>query len=95
MVVQNNVFNQSNIRTVVVCAVTSNLTRAKAPGNVMLKKGEGGLPRDCVANISQLITVDKDDLVEKLGTLSPDRMRKLIEGIRLLIEPRTVESLPA
>jgi len=61
----------------------------------MLKKGEGGLPRDCVANISQLITVDKDDLVEKLGTLSPDRMRKLIEGIRLLIEPRTVESLPA
>jgi len=95
VVVQNNVFNQSNIRTVVVCAVTSNLTRAKAPGNVMLKKGEGGLPRDCVANISQLITVDKDDLVEKLGTLSPDRMRKLIEGIRLLIEPRTVESLPA
>lgn len=74
----------------VVCAVTSNLTRAKAPGNVLLKKGEGGLSRDCVANISQLITLDKDDLLEKIGTLSPDRMRKIIDGIRLLIEPRTM-----
>jgi mRNA interferase MazF len=56
----------------------------------MLKKGEGGLPKDCVANISQLITVDKDDLVEKVGTLSPARTRKIIEGIRLLVEPRSI-----
>ena len=64
--------------------------RAKAPGNVILKKGEGSLSKDCVANISQLITVDKDDLVDKIGTLSPDRMREIVDGIRLLIEPRTM-----
>ena len=88
VVVQNNVFNGSNIGTVVVCALTSNLKRAAAPGNVLLKKGEANLRKDSVANITQLVTVDKADLVERIGTLSLPRVREIVAGIRLLIEPR-------
>ncbi|MBM4137691.1 MAG: type II toxin-antitoxin system PemK/MazF family toxin, partial [Nitrospira sp.] len=76
--------------TVVICALTSNLKRAKAPGNVLLKKGEGNLKKDSVLNISQIITVDKSDLVEKIGSLSPSRVKQIIEGFKLLIEPREI-----
>jgi mRNA interferase MazF len=88
IVIQNNVFNISKINTVVVCAMTSNLKRAKAPGNVLLKKGEGNLKKDSVVNISQIITVDKSDLVEKIGSLSPSRVKEIIQGVELLIAPR-------
>ncbi|MBU4320752.1 MAG: type II toxin-antitoxin system PemK/MazF family toxin, partial [Nitrospinae bacterium] len=71
VVIQNNIFNLSRINTIVVCALTSNLKRAAAPGNVLLKKGEGNLPKDSVVNISQVITVNKSDLTEKIGSLSP------------------------
>ena len=90
VVIQNNLFNQSKINTVVVCALTSNLKRAKAPGNVLLLKGEGNLKKDSVVNISQVITVNKSDLVEKIGTLPMGRIREILEGIRLLTEPREV-----
>lgn len=90
VVVQNNVFNASKINTVVVCALTSNLKRAKAPGNVLLRKGEGNLKKDSVVNISQIITVDKSDLVEKIGSLSSSRVKQIIEGVKLLIEPREI-----
>ena len=90
VVIQNNLFNQSKINTVVVCALTSNLRRGKAPGNVLLKKGEGNLKKDSVVNISQIVTINKSDLVEKLGSLSPTRIRQLIEGVTLLIEPREI-----
>jgi mRNA interferase MazF len=88
VVVQNNVFNNSRLNTVVVCALTSNLKRSAAPGNVLLKKGEANLKKDSVANITQLVTVDKADLIEQIGTLPPARVREIIDGIRLLIEPR-------
>ena len=88
VIVQNNIFNLSRINTVVVCSVTSNLKLSKAPGNILLKKGEGGLKKDSVVNISQIITVDKTDLIEKIGRLSPTRMKQMIDGIKLLIEPR-------
>lgn len=90
VVVQNNVFNKSRINTVVVCALTSNLKMAEAPGNVLLKNGEGGLPKDSVVNISQIVTVNKFDLVEKIGALSRQRIDQIIDGIRLLTEPRDV-----
>ena len=90
VVIQNNLFNQSKINTVVVCALTSNLKRAKAPGNVLLLKGEGNLKKDSAVNISQVITVNKSDLVEKIGTLPTGRIREILEGIRLLTEPREV-----
>ena len=90
VVIQNNVFNESKINTVVVCAITSNIKRVKSPGNILLKKGEGGLKKDSVVNISQVITVDKSDLIEKIGALSQFRMKQVIEGIKLLIEPREI-----
>ena len=88
VVIQNNIFNVSKINTVVVCALTSNPKRAAAPGNVLLKKGEGNLPKDSVVNISQIITVNKSDLVEKIGSLSPAKLQEVIEGIKLLVESR-------
>ncbi|MBI5756587.1 MAG: type II toxin-antitoxin system PemK/MazF family toxin [Nitrospirae bacterium] len=87
---QNNVFNESRINTVVVCAITSNLKRSEAPGNVLLSKGEGNLPKDSVANISQIITVNKSDLLEKIGRVSTSKVKQIIEGVKLLIEPREI-----
>jgi mRNA interferase MazF len=88
VIVQNNIFNLSRINTVVVCAVTSNLKLSKAPGNVLLKKGEGGLKKESVINISQIITIDKADLVEKIGRLSSSRIKQIVDGVKLLVEPR-------
>jgi len=88
VVIQNNVFNKSLIQTVVVCAITSNLKRGAAPGNILLKKGEANLIRDCVVNISQILTVDKVELIEKIGTLSQTRIHQIVDGIELLIKPR-------
>jgi mRNA interferase MazF len=92
VVIQNNVFNQSRINTVVVCALTSNLQRANAPGNVLLEDDEANLPKQSVINISQLFTVDKLDLVEKIGSLPSKRIRQIVSGINLLIEPRNIET---
>jgi mRNA interferase MazF len=89
VVVQNDIFNQSQIRTVVVCALTSNLRRARSPGNVLLDLGEAGLPRQSVVNITQILTVDRSQLGECIGTLSPERVREVTAGLRLLLEPRS------
>ena len=59
-------------------------------GNVLLKKGEGGLKKDSVVNISQIITLDKSDIIEKIGALPRLRIKQIIEGVRLLIEPREI-----
>ena len=95
VVIQNNVFNWSRIGTVVVCSVTSNLTLGSAPGNVSLKKGEAGLPKRSVVNISQIFTVHKTDLVKRMGALSPRRMTEVLSGVRLLMEPLDPGDAPA
>ena len=87
VVVQNNGFNERLIQTTVVCAITSNLRRASAPGNVLLRQGEAGLAKASVVNISQLYTVDKADLDDYIGTLSAARVRQIWDGLRLLMEP--------
>jgi mRNA interferase MazF len=94
VVIQNNVFNQSRISTVVVCALTSNLQRARAPGNVLLEKGEASLPKQSVVNVSHIFTVDKRNLGEKIGALSRRRVRQILDGIRLVIEPRDLDEGP-
>lgn len=91
VVIQNNLFNSSRIRTVVVCTLTSNLRRAAAPGNVLLEPGEADLPMQSVINVSQIFTVDKSQLGEKIGTLSAERVRQILDGVRLVIEPREAE----
>lgn len=91
VVIQNNVFNRSRIGTVVVCALTTNLKRAAVPGNVLLRKGEADLPQQSVVNVSQVFTVDKGRLAEKAGSLSAGRVREVLDGIRLVVEPRDIE----
>jgi mRNA interferase MazF len=91
VVIQNNVFNQSRINTVVVCVLTSNLKRAKAPGNVLLEQGEANLPKQSVVNVSQIFTIDKRDLEEKIGALSPKRVQQILDGIDLVLQPRDIE----
>jgi mRNA interferase MazF len=91
VVIQNNLFNRSRINTVVVCALTSNLKRAQAPGNVLLNKGEANLPKKSVINISQIFTVNRSDLSEKIGSLTREQFNEVHEGIKLLMEPREVE----
>jgi len=90
VVIQNNLFNQSKINTVVLCALTSNLARARSSDNVLRGKGEGNLKKESVVNITQMITVNKSDLIEKIGSLSHARIREIIDGISLLIEPREI-----
>jgi mRNA interferase MazF len=92
VVIQNNLFNCSRINTVVVCALTSNLKRAAVPGNVLLNKGEANLPKKSVVNISQIFTVNKRDLSEKIGTLTRDRINQILSGIRLITEPHEVDN---
>lgn len=91
IVIQNNIFNTSNINTVVVYALTSNIRKAKSPGNVTLRKGEANLPKKNVINISQIYTVNKSDLAEKIGQISIKRFKEVLEGIKLLTEPRDLE----
>ena len=79
------------MRTVIVCTLTSNLSRAQVPGNMLLEEGEANLPKRSVVVVSQLYTVDREDLVEKIGTLAPERVRQILEGLLLLLEPREVE----
>jgi mRNA interferase MazF len=88
VVVQNNMFNFSPLNTVVACALTSNLKRAQAPGNVLLRQGEANLPQASVVNITQIATIDKQRLVEKIGTLPEKRVQQIITGVQLLMEPR-------
>lgn len=88
IVIQNNLFNSSNINTVVMCALTSNLKRGLSPGNVVLKKGEANLPKKSVINITQIYTVDKSDLFEKIGKVNSERLKEILSGVYLLIEPR-------
>ncbi len=88
IVIQNNLFNSSSISTVVMCSLTSNLKRGTSPGNVILKKGEANLPKKSVVNITQIYTVDRNDLCEKIGEVNSDRVTQILSGIQLLIEPR-------
>ena len=90
VVVQNDVFNQSRMNTVIVCALTSNLKRAAAPGNVALAMGEGGLAKPSIVIVSQVFTVDKRQLEENIGKLSERRIRQILDGINLVLEPKDI-----
>ena len=82
VVVQDDLFNHSRIRTVVVCALTSNLHRANEPGNVMLDVGEGNLPAQSVVVVSQISSVAKASLGERIGSLSNERVEQILAGLR-------------
>ncbi len=75
VIIQNNIFNQSRINTVVVCMITSNLKRSVAPGNILLGEGEGNLTRQSVVSVSQIFTVG--ELPKPKGAGLPASARRL------------------
>ena len=85
VIVSSDAFNESRIRTVVAVALTSNLRLAEAPGNVLISAADSGLPRDSVANVSQVITIDKSFLAKRCGRLSSLSLKTLDNGLRLVL----------
>lgn len=85
LIVQADNFNRSRIQTVLVVVLTSNLRLASAPGNVLLPARATGLSKDSVANVSQVITVDKSLLTEEVSQLSHKDMLRVDAGLRLVL----------
>lgn len=85
VVVQGDTLNRSRIATVVCVPLTSNLNWADAPGNVLLKSRATGLPKESVANVSQIVTLDKATLTERTGKLSTATLELLLSGIDVVL----------
>jgi mRNA interferase MazF len=86
VVVQADSFNQSRIQTVVSVVLTSNLRLLDAPGNVLIPKSASGLAKDSVANVSQIVTLDRDVFTERAHKLPAAMMRSIDRGLRLVLE---------
>ena len=86
LIIQANAFNRSRIQTVVAVVLTSNLRLLDAPGNVLVPAKASGLRRDSVANVSQLITVNRNDLQERAGQLHAATVRQVNTGLRLVLD---------
>jgi len=85
LVVQSDAFNRSRIATVVVAALTSNIDLAAAPGNIPLSKRVSKLSRDSVVNVSQLLTLDRQFLTERISRLSNETLATVEGGLRLVL----------
>jgi mRNA interferase MazF len=85
VIVQGDAFNRSRVRTVVCVALTGNLRWADAPGNVLLTAGEAQLPRDSVANVTQIVTLDRASLIEQAGTLPHSSLAQILAGIDIVL----------
>ena len=83
--VQGEAFNQSVLRTAVCVVLTSNLHWAAAPGNVRLSARASGLPKDSVANVSQLVTIDRVALTERVGRLTASQLQLVMAGIDIVL----------
>ena len=85
LIIQDNTFNQSRINTIIAVVITSNTELAKSPGNVLLRIGTSRLSKASVVNVSQIITVDKNILTEKIGRLSENYQEEVDEGLRIVL----------
>ena len=85
VVIQANAFNSSQIATVIVAVITSNLALADAPGNLRISKSESGLPQTSVVNVSQLITIDKSVLTAKVKALPAATKQRVEDGLKLVL----------
>ena len=85
VVVQGDAVNRSRIATVVCVPLTSNLAWADAPGNVLLSAETSGLPKDSVANVSQVVTLDKNALTDRVGKISRAKIELLLSGIDVVL----------
>jgi len=88
LIIQSDDLNRSRIVTVIALVITSHLRLAQAPGNVFLPRKLTGLPRDSVANVSQLVTVDKAFLTDRIGVLSQNVIDQIEGGLRLVLHLR-------
>lgn len=86
LVVQSDLLNDSNLNTVIMLAITSTLKFGELPGNVVLQKGEANLQRKSVVNVTQIKTVDKSSLREKIGSLTRKRLAEVHEGMKLVMD---------
>jgi mRNA interferase MazF len=84
VVVQDNLFNYSRIHSVVVCALTTNLKQANAPGNVLLEVGEANLPKQSAVVVSKVSAVHKSQLGDYIGSLSERRIKQILAGMQFL-----------
>jgi mRNA interferase MazF len=85
VVVQGEAFNRSRIATVVCVALTGNPRWAEAPGNVALEAKVTGLPKDSVANVSQIVTLDRRALTERVGVLPANKLELVLSGIAIVL----------
>jgi mRNA interferase MazF len=85
LIVQSEAFNRSRLRTVIAVILTTNARLVEAPGNVLLAAKATGLPRDSVANVSQLVTVDRDSLLERAGRVRSQSLKDVENGLRLVL----------
>jgi mRNA interferase MazF len=86
LVVQADAFNRSRIGTVIAVAITSNLALAEAPGNVRLSRRASGLPKQSVANVSQVLTLDRTLLTKRIRRVSREAMSAVDVGLRLALQ---------
>ena len=86
LIIQSNDFNKSKINTIIAAVITSNIRLSAAPGNILLSTKKTKLPKESVINVSQLITIDKSFLTEKVNTLSNSIMANVDEGVRLVLQ---------
>jgi mRNA interferase MazF len=84
LIIQINRFNRSRIKTVLVVSVTTNLALGDLPGNVLVPAFEAGLEEDSVVNVTQMVTVDRDFLESRIGTLPEEWLRRVEDGLRLI-----------
>lgn len=85
VIIQSDSFNQTKLNTVIGAVITSNLDLAEMPGNVLIKKEQSELPKESVVNITQIVTINKSELVEYVGTLSERKMEQIENGLRLVL----------
>lgn len=85
LIIQDDTFNQSRISTVIVAVITSNTQLAESPGNVLMPRGVSGLQRDSVINVSQIVTIDKAFLTERIGALPNYLQDATDEGLRIIL----------
>jgi mRNA interferase MazF len=86
LIIQSDALNQSRIHTAICAIISSNQLLAKAPGNIFLGKKESGLPKDSVINLSQIITLDKQLLDERVESIDKNKLKEVIKGLKLVLD---------
>ncbi|MES0490337.1 MAG: type II toxin-antitoxin system PemK/MazF family toxin [Leptospirales bacterium] len=85
LIIQSDLFNKSNINTIICAAITSNMGLANVGKNIVLKNNESGLPKDSVINISQIVTLDRQYLDECIGSVARKTLNKVDDGLRVVL----------